>query len=99
MLANERMPALASLKARAAQQESLLQTVKSSLGAPVASAVLAASYEEQTLTLVLRSPAWASHLRLAAPSLTPQLSAACGHPVERLRIRVRPGASPPGDDR
>lgn len=86
--------ALASLKAKAQQQGQLLHSVRECLGSPVASAVQAVSYSEETLTLVLQSSAWASHLRLSAPTLAPKLGIACGKTVKRLQIRVRPGATP-----
>ncbi|MEO0973919.1 MAG: DciA family protein [Pseudomonadota bacterium] len=98
VLASTESPALASLTARAGHHDQLLQRVRAALDAPLNDAIKAASHTDTTLTLVLQSAAWATHLRLQAPTLAPQLAAACGLPCEKLAVRVRPGAGTPTDD-
>lgn len=87
-------PALARLTDQARAHAQLLARVRETLGPPLDGAVCAVSVADaQTLVVVVHSAAWASHLRLAAPTLIAPLAQACGIACTRLKVRVRPGAA------
>ncbi|MCU7922769.1 MAG: DUF721 domain-containing protein [Candidatus Thiodiazotropha sp. (ex Dulcina madagascariensis)] len=70
-------------------QKALFQRVRQYLPPPLDSQLKAAVMQEQTLSLFVSSPVWASRLRYLIPQLHRQLRES-GLRVERLRTRILP---------
>lgn len=59
----------------------------------LAAAVWGATVKDGTLTLLVRSAAWGTRLRYAAPEITGALADELGSPIERVKVKVRAGRS------
>ncbi len=82
---------LASLGEQLSRQASLMQQVKSYLSPPLDTQIQAAVLKDQTLSLFVNSPAWASRLRYLAPQLIRQLKQS-GMIVNAVRARIIPAS-------
>ncbi|MCU7904643.1 MAG: DUF721 domain-containing protein [Candidatus Thiodiazotropha sp. (ex Epidulcina cf. delphinae)] len=90
ILASHAAPARLGEKLSA--QKALFQRVRQYLPPPLDSQLKAAVLQEQTLSLFVTSPVWASRLRYLIPQLQRQLREN-GLSVDRLRTRILPGGA------
>lgn len=74
--------------ARAA--EALLETVHGCLDPTLRAAVWSAAEDERGITLLVRSPAYATRLHYALPELKDRLRERLARPVPRIALKVRP---------
>ena len=80
----------AAIKKRAA----VLDAVRTSLPAKIASRVASAGIENGRLTLGVDGAVWASRLRYSTGALRTDVGAALGTEILSVRIRVLPPSSP-----
>jgi hypothetical protein len=70
-----------------------LAALRRHLPPELAGEVWGAAVKDGTLTLLVRSAAWGTRLRYAAPALTGALAAELGSPIERVKVKVRAARS------
>jgi hypothetical protein len=88
---------LTRLARECARRAELLRQVQACLPGPLAEQLCAASLANGQLSLTVFSAAWASRLRLAAPTLIDALASQQAVACERVVVRVRPSATLPAD--
>lgn len=82
-------------QARTRRAEILAEVLRH-LEEPLRTQVMSAGLARGRLTLGVTNAAWASRLRYRTAALRALVSAACGEPIARVRIRVLPpGELPP----
>lgn len=81
-------------QARTRRAEILTEVLRH-LEEPLRAQVMSAGLARGRLTLGVTSAAWASRLRYRTAALRALVSAACGEPIARVRIRVLPPAELP----
>lgn len=83
------MPGLESLAKRAAEAESLRDTVRRELSPPLGAHVVSVTRRNADLVVIVDSAAWTARVRYAGPRLKERL-AELGDPVPgKIRVRVR----------
>lgn len=86
----------ADLERRAQATVDLAARVRSALTGPEKDHVLSASYQDQTLVIVVDSAAWSSHIRYAQDELLARLRAAGETQFTKIRVRVGQAPAPAG---
>ncbi len=80
---------LARLREGTAAAERALGALHRLLPPELAAEVWGAALQDGTLTAFVRSAAWGTRLRYAAPPLLASLAESLGEPVTQLKVKVR----------